>query len=196
MASSAYCTLVTSNEYSAGALVLGHTLRQHGTSRLLACMVTPGLDAEVVRRLHNVFHHLHFVDPLDSLDVAALALLGRPELGVTLTKLQLWRLTQYDKVVFLDADTFPLRNVDELFEREEFSAAADIGWPDCFNSGVFVCRPSLRTYHALMQTMSNHGSFDGGDQGVLNTHFSSWSTGDSSRRLPFIYNVTPSAWYR
>jgi alpha-N-acetylglucosamine transferase len=157
----AYCTLVTSNEYAPGALVLANALLQHGTTRILACMVTPGLDADVVRRLHSVFHHLHFVDPLDSLDVNALALLGRPELGITLTKLQLWRLTQYDKLVFLDADTFPLRNVDELFEREEFSAAPDIGWPDCFNSGVFVCRPSLRTYRAIMRTMETQGSFDG-----------------------------------
>jgi len=34
----------------------------------------------------------------------------RPELGVTLTKLHCWQLTQYRKCVFLDADTlvYPL----------------------------------------------------------------------------------------
>jgi len=40
--------------------------------------------------------------------------------------------------VFLDADTLVLDNVDELFERPELAAAPDVGWPDCFNSGVFV----------------------------------------------------------
>ncbi|KAI9597487.1 nucleotide-diphospho-sugar transferase [Syncephalis fuscata] len=161
-------------------------------------MVTPGLDTDVIRRLRQVYHHLHFVDPLDSYDAAALSLLGRPELGITLTKLNVWRLTQYERVVFLDADTFPLRHVDELFDRDigdRIAAAADIGWPDCFNSGVFICRPSLRMYRALLRTMASQGSFDGGDQGLLNTHFSEWSTGDSARRLPFIYNVTPTAWY-
>ena len=39
-----------------------------------------------------------------------------------------------------------LRNCDELFDREEFSAAPDAGWPDCFNSGVFVFKPSEDTY--------------------------------------------------
>ncbi|KAI8052099.1 nucleotide-diphospho-sugar transferase [Syncephalis plumigaleata] len=196
----AYCTLVTSNDYAPGALVLAHALRNiYGTSRLLACMVTPGLDTQVITRLRQVYHHIHFVDPLDSYDAAALSLLGRPELGITLTKVNVWRLTQYDRVVFLDADTFPLRQMDELFDRDVgdgIAAAADIGWPDCFNSGVFVCRPSLRTYRALLHTMASHGSFDGGDQGLLNTHFSNWSTGDSQSRLPFIYNVTPTAWYR
>ena len=31
-----------------------------------------------------------------------------------------------------------MKNSDELFDRNEFSAAPDAGWPDCFNSGVFV----------------------------------------------------------
>lgn len=45
------------------------------------------------------------VNVLDSKDEANLALLARPELGVTFTKLHCWRLTQYEKCVFLDADT-------------------------------------------------------------------------------------------
>lgn len=54
-----------------------------------------------------------------------------------------------------------LSNVDELFEREELSAAPDPGWPDCFNSGVFVFRPSVRTHRRLLEHAKCHGSFDG-----------------------------------
>jgi len=54
-----------------------------------------------------------------------------------------------------------LENIDELFEREELSAAPDAGWPDCFNSGVFVFCPSLDTYRRLLQFAVTHGSFDG-----------------------------------
>ena len=38
------------------------------------------------------------------------------------------------RCVFLDADTLVLQNIDDLFSREELSAAPDVGWPDCFNS--------------------------------------------------------------
>ena len=55
-------------------------------------------------------------------------------------------MTEYDKCVFLDADTLVIKNSDELFDKEEFSAAPDAGWPDCFNSGVFVFRPNLNTF--------------------------------------------------
>ena len=54
-----------------------------------------------------------------------------------------------------------LSNIDELFEREELSAAPDPGWPDCFNSGVFVFKPSNETYKKLLTLCTETGSFDG-----------------------------------
>ena len=54
-----------------------------------------------------------------------------------------------------------MQNIDDLFNREELSASPDAGWPDCFNSGVFVYRPSLETYTALIAFAIEHGSFDG-----------------------------------
>ena len=54
-----------------------------------------------------------------------------------------------------------LQNVDELFDRDELSAAPDVGWPSCFNSGVFVFEPSLDTYENLVEYAMSEGSFDG-----------------------------------
>lgn len=54
-----------------------------------------------------------------------------------------------------------VRNCDELFDKEELSAAPDAGWPDCFNSGVFVFQPSMETYSALIKMACDEGSFDG-----------------------------------
>jgi glycogenin glucosyltransferase len=75
------------------------------------------------------------------------------------------------------------------------SAAADVGWPDIFNSGVFVFKPSADTYGKLIKFADEVGSFDGGDQGLLNQYFSNWSTSDSSKRLPFLYNTASTATY-
>ena len=101
------------------------------------------------------------IEELDSRDTEHLALLTRPELGVTFSKIHAWRLTHYTKCVFLDADTLVLQNVDELFDREELSAAPDIGWPDCFNTGVFVFVPSMETFRNLLDLAKQSGSFDG-----------------------------------
>ncbi|XP_035953702.2 glycogenin-2 isoform X5 [Halichoerus grypus] len=145
--------------------------------------------------LTKVFDEVIEVNLIDSADYIHLAFLKRPELGVTLTKLHCWTLTHYSKCVFLDADTLVLSNIDELFDRTEFSAAPDPGWPDCFNSGVFVFQPSLETHGLLLQHATNHGSFDGADQGLLNSFFSSWSTADIHKHLPFIYNLSSNTAY-
>ena len=101
------------------------------------------------------------ITELNSHDKERLAVLERPELGCTFTKLRAWTLTQFKKCVFLDADTMVLQNVDDLFDREELSAAPDVGWPDCFNSGVFVFKPSQDTYVKLLEFAKKVGSFDG-----------------------------------
>ncbi|XP_076096689.1 glycogenin-1-like isoform X5 [Mytilus galloprovincialis] len=191
----AFVTLATNDTYALGCLVLGSSLRRAGTTRQLAVMVTPGVSQSLRDQLSRVFNLVYDVDLLDSQDPTNLQLLGRPDLNVTFTKFHCWRLTQYDKAVFLDADTLVLQNVDELFNREELSAAPDAGWPDCFNSGVFVFKPSEQTYNAILQFALDQGSFDGGDQGLLNMFFRQWATEDISRHLPFIYNVVSQAFY-
>ncbi|CAH1121608.1 unnamed protein product [Ceutorhynchus assimilis] len=191
----AWVTLATNDSYSLGALVLAHSLKQAGTAHQLAVLVTPGVTSAMREKLANVFNVVQEVNILDSRDEANLRLLKRPELGITFTKLHCWRLTQFEKCVFLDADTLVLQNADELFEREELSAAPDVGWPDCFNSGVFVYRPALDTFEKLVQFALEKGSFDGGDQGLLNLYFSDWAHKDISKHLPFIYNMCSTACY-
>ncbi|KAM6900221.1 glycogenin-1-like [Xenentodon cancila] len=176
-------------------MVLGKSLRNNNTSKKLVALIGPHVSEPCQSVLKRIYDEVKVVDVLDSGDTAHLAMMKRPDLGVTFTKLHCWTLTHYSKCVFMDADTLVLSNVDELFEREELSAAPDPGWPDCFNSGVFVFRPSVETYGKLLQYCTEHGSFDGGDQGVLNGFFSDWATADISKHLPFIYNLSSIAIY-
>ncbi|XP_044043884.1 glycogenin-2 isoform X2 [Siniperca chuatsi] len=178
-----------------GATVVARSLQRHGTTRSIVVMVTPNVSEQSRLSLKNVFDEVIMVDVMDSEDHLHLSMLGRPELGITFTKIHCWTLTQYSKCVFLDADTLVLCNVDELFERDELSAAPDPGWPDCFNSGVFVFMPSLHTHTSLLDHALQHGSFDGGDQGLLNSFFSSWPVEDISKHLPFVYNLSASSVY-
>lgn len=194
-AGEAFVTLATTDSYCMGATVVARSLRSHGTTRSIVVMVTPNVSEQSRLALKYVFDEVITVDVMDSEDNLHLSLLGRPELGITFTKIHCWTLTQYSKCVFLDADTLVLCNVDELFERAELSAAPDPGWPDCFNSGVFVFRPSLHTHSSLLDHALQHGSFDGGDQGLLNSFFSSWPVEDISKHLPFVYNLSASSVY-
>jgi len=191
----AFVTLATNDTYSLGALVLANSLRRVGTTKQLVIMITSGVSPSMRDQLAAVYNEVTEVNLLDSSDSSNLELLGRPDLGVTFTKLHCWRLTQYKKCVFMDADTLVIKNIDDLLDREELSAAPDAGWPDCFNSGVFVYVPSEQTYKSLLTMAVSTSSFDGGDQGLLNMYFNKWSTEDIAKHLPFTYNVVSQAFY-
>jgi len=53
-----------------------------------------------------------------STNYANLRLLERPDLALTLTKINLWRLIQFRKCVYVDADVLALRAPDELFSLD------------------------------------------------------------------------------
>lgn len=122
---------------------------------------------------------------------ANLYLMDRPDLASTFTKIALWRQTYYRRIVYIDADVVALRAPDELFHLDSsFAAVPDVGWPDCFNSGVLALSPNIGDYYALLALARRGISFDGADQGLLNMHFRNWE------RLSFTYNCTPSGHYQ
>lgn len=129
--------------------------------------------------------------PYVVLTASLMQTLGRPDLSHVLTKLHVFRLTQYQKIIFLDADVLPIRPLSPLFSiPHEFAAVPDVGWPDIFNSGVLVLTPGQEKFNELSELLKTKGSWDGGDQGLLNE----WRGGDW-HRLSFTYNTTPTAAY-
>lgn len=142
---------------------------------------------------------------IHSRSLPELALLKRPELSPTYSKINLFKLTQFNKILYLDSDTLPIHDLTHLFTQypsiteDEIVAAPDSGWPDIFNSGLFLIKPSVSTFQKLLSKIhfTESPSFDGADQGLLNEYF----TVDSPEsrkwiKLPFIYNVTPSGQYQ
>ena len=188
MVEEAYVTLITNESYYHGAITLGISLSKTRTKRLKVVLVSPNVPNHLRSKLSCIWDQVIQVEVLDSHDLNNLSLIGRPELGVTFSKLHIWELVQFKKCVFLDADTLVLQNIDELFQRSELSAAPDTGWPDCFNSGVFVFTPSLETYDGLIELAKQVGSFDGADQGLLNTYWGNWAN-EHEKRLSFTFNV-------
>ncbi|KAL1748961.1 glycosyltransferase family 8 protein [Schizophyllum fasciatum] len=199
-APNAFVTLVTSDRYLPGALTQvaaigdlhpkdAHEPHEHFQT---VCLVTPEtVDVSTIKALRNAFNVVVGVEIIEQEDDKGLRLLGRPDLNTVLTKLHIFRLTQYQKIIFLDADVLPVRPLSHLFALpHEFSAVPDVGWPDIFNSGVLVFSPGEDKFNELRELLKSKGSWDGGDQGLLNE----WR-GENWNRLSFTYNTTPTAAY-
>lgn len=189
-----YCTLLLSDSYLPGAAVLANSLRDAGTTKKLAVLVTmETLSADTIAELTTLYDYVIPVERMRTPNLSNLYVMGRPDLSYAFTKIALWRQTQFRKIVYLDADVVALRALDELFDiQASFAAAPDIGWPDAFNSGVMVITPNMGEYWALQTMAATGDSFDGADQGLLNQYFEHrpW------QRLKFTYNCTPNAEYQ
>jgi glycogenin glucosyltransferase len=189
-----YCTLLLNDSYLPGASVLAHSLRDAGTTKKLAVLVTlDTLSADTITQLKALYDYVLPVQPVRNPNPANLYLMGRPDLAFAFTKIALWRQIQFRKIVYLDADVVVLRALDELFDIDaSFAAAPDVGWPDAFNSGVMVLTPNMGEYWALQTMAASGDSFDGADQGLLNQYYEHrpW------HRLSFAYNCTPNAQYQ
>ncbi|KAI0727801.1 hypothetical protein C8Q72DRAFT_795635 [Fomitopsis betulina] len=187
----AFVSLVTSDRYLPGALALAAALKdQHPTPQVdfqTVCLVTPeNVDVSTIKLLRRAFNVVIGVELIEQEDKKGLQLLDMicftPRAGTGVA---------YQKIIFLDADVLPIRPLSQLFSiPHEFAAVPDVGWPDIFNSGVLVLTPGQEKFNELSELLKTKGSWDGGDQGLLNE----WRGGDW-HRLSFTYNTTPTAAY-
>lgn len=68
------------------------------------------------------------VDHIYNETPANLDLMDRLDLNATFTKINIWKQTQFRKIVFLDADIVALRAPDELFDVDANFAVSP--WSD------------------------------------------------------------------
>ena len=72
------------------------------------------------------------------------------------TKLHIWDMTEYDKVVYIDADVLVLENVDELFDRPSPAAAGRLLRMPMLSASAAAA--AARNAHAVSIGSSSSGS--------------------------------------
>ena len=206
----AYITLVTNADFAIGATALIRSLKLTGTKADIVVMHTAAMNGDELAPLEALGAKLKPVELLPTSDAfdkrhsranqhaAAPFTRGRkPAFHSPLDnfcKLRLWQLEPYDRVVFLDADTLVLRNIDRLFAYPEFSAAPNVyeSLADFhrLNSGVFVAKPSQATFDAMLARLDRPDAFwRRTDQTFLQEFFHDW------HGLPVTYNTLQYVWF-
>eukprot|EP00971_Amphidinium_carterae_P082095 1623786-Amphidinium_carterae.1 len=106
----------TAKHYVLGALVLGQSLLQTGTKHALVCMYTDDVPPAYLELLQRVWdcrrieHVQYAADRLCFVDEQC------SRFEKVFTKLQVFRLVEFEKVLMMDIDMLVLRKIDDLFE--------------------------------------------------------------------------------
>ena len=151
----AYATVLHSSEgYVCGAITLAQTLLQTGTKRDLILLLDTSISVAKRRALELSGWKIRLITRIRN---------PRAENGTyneyNYSKFRLWQLTDYERVIFIDADIIVLRNLDILFHFPQMSATGND--QSIFNSGIMVLEPSNCTFHVLMSRRHDVISYNG-----------------------------------
>jgi inositol 3-alpha-galactosyltransferase len=128
------------------------------------------------------------------------------------TKLRIWELEQFSRVVYIDADMLVIRNMDHLFDLPQgFHAARDCyaGRPSCeerercplfgpecagancdyFNAGLFVCEPSRLEFQRMCELVAEASLFQKFGSGYAEQDFLNWYFRGNIGFLPYVFNA-------
>lgn len=170
----AFVFMLSSNAYFPCLSVAVHSLQDTGTTKDIIVMVTPNIWSTIgsalrsmgiivveINAVSNPNHHTghHFRD--------------------NYTKLRIWQLAQYKKIVYSDSDFIYVKNSDDLCElpgavsagRNYYTKKKTWPDPDYFNAGFMVITPGVDTYCDMMESSKDFVSPTGGDQPFQNYYW-------------------------
>ncbi|XP_073016287.1 LOW QUALITY PROTEIN: inositol phosphorylceramide glucuronosyltransferase 1-like [Primulina eburnea] len=160
----AYVTLLYGDEFLLGVRVLGKSIRDTGSTKDMVTLASDGVSNYAKKLLKA-----------DGWIVKTISLLENPNQvrpsrfwGVY-TKLKIFNMTDYKKVVYLDADTIVVKSIDDLFKCRNF--CANLKHSERLNSGVMLVEPSEEVFNDMMTKVTTMYSYTGGDQGFLNSYY-------------------------
>jgi glycogenin glucosyltransferase len=221
----AFATLLTTanRDYLRGALVLGSSIRSFDSTRDLVCLVTKAVPSEWRSALEVAGWIVKEVQEVQefwwgkSSECSKFDADQSERWGHMATKLRLWQM-QYERVMYLDADTVMTGDVSNTFATVRGFAAEKARYHSYFNAGVMLLTPSEQTFDELSAMgAGEHKALFGNvvdctEQGLLNSYFdgstrpvtklsigradvtADWESSEAPFAVHWITHVCPKPW--
>ncbi|KHN82809.1 Glycogenin-1 [Toxocara canis] len=179
-----------------------HSIKLQNMKEPFVVFYTPNIASESLNSLHSLGIETM---PINRIDTPFLS--SHKAAKFQYTRINLWAMTNYTTLVSLDLDTVVLQDISELFRCGSFCVS--MRHSDKFNNGVMVLKPNRTIFDDMISKYSRLPSYDGGDQGFMNSYFSEikyssmfnpndpkWpNRSDSTHTLSMAYNYDVGAYY-
>lgn len=179
-----YVTYLSNDRDYKGVLLLNYNLKKYNHNYKLSCIVLENVSSKVKNILtkSNIFlHEFVLKDILMEFNICndfSNHIINQHYYG----KFLIFKLTNYDKIIYLDTDLLIKQNIDHLFSydfNDKIYMTYDVSTCNhsllfkkhMFNSGVILTKPSLKIYNDCYSTMKlyeNNLNELGTDQTILN----------------------------
>lgn len=173
MPNNAYITLLSTNNYLYACIGLMYSWKTTKSKYPFYCVVTKEITQENIRILKEIGFkviiddlfipnsYYNLLKEYESTGSYAIPV-GNSTADLTKngwqyawTKLRIFGYTQFDKLLYIDADSYIFDNLDEIFERPAWSSVCeyDTPWTGLRRlvSSFFVIEPDKKVYEELLQ---------------------------------------------
>ena len=159
-----YTTLVSSQEYLIAALILNESIKRAGSLYPFLICLTADLATEDninILKKENI--------NVKIIPVLKYSFPSNGTVDNTASKINVFNLKEYDKILYIDADSLILKNIDHLFEKLDGSI---LHYPSEARgmSGMFLINPKNHNYNIYKFLIENYNMYDGGIIGHLFFH--------------------------
>lgn len=172
---------IYSDDYLKGIQVLGYSLQRiHIQADLILFYIPNRLKQPTLDECRQAGWFLH---PVERINPPRFAIIYT-RFYDQYTKLRIWSMIEYDRILYLDGDTLVTQDINELligtiYENREDSllGAVEDVWqgqigPN-FNAGVLLIRPNMTVFNDMLIKMHNMAAYGSywAEQGFLNWYF-------------------------
>lgn len=173
MENNAYVTLMSTNNYLYGCIGLMYSWKQTNSKYPFYCIVTENITKENIKILEDIGYNViidnlyipnsyykllkeyeetgEYATPIGN----STADLSKNGWQYAWTKLQIFKYTQFTKLLYIDADSYVVQNLDEMFNYPGWSSCVeyDAQWTGLhrFVSSFFMIEPNEEVYNELLQ---------------------------------------------
>lgn len=184
----AYVTLLSSMDYILPVLALNQNFKEINSQYPLYVMITEDIyDKASIYLKKESINYIKV--PVIKYSDTTINNTQDKHILLTASKLNIFNLYQFNKVIYIDADCLLLKNIDELFNYPDGAMYDEED--ECGFSGLFVCTPQnhpIDYYISLLQSNRQNTMWDGDLLGNLWFPFKT----NLDYRIPYSYfiNIT------
>lgn len=145
----AYVVLIINNDiYANPGIVFAESLKKIGCLSDIVALVDNNISLETTKLLRNFFNKIIIIDTIKINN-------KYPIQNIILSKIYVYNLIEYDKILLIDVDTIFFTNPDNLFlQSNNKNDTETLYMVDTLNYGFILIHPSVSTYNKCKKIIS------------------------------------------
>lgn len=146
----AYVVLIINNDiYANPGIIFAESLKKLGCLSDIVALIDNKISLETIRLLRNFFNKIILIDTIKINNKSQIQ-------NIVLSKINVYKLIEYDKIFLIDVDTVFFTNPDKLFLEANDINEKTLYMADLTNYGFILIHPSINIYTKCEKIISEY----------------------------------------